>query len=129
MGGKTATDERVHCLSYLPKNHIIPAVMKTGIHPKWNNNVKVTCSCGASFETGSVLDSIHVDICSKCHPFYTGEMRFVDVQGRVEKFQAKLKKGESYRAKTKSKKAKSQEPVKSLKDMLKDIKAAQKDSE
>lgn len=64
--------------------------MKTGIHPKYNQ-ITVTCSCGAAFVTGSVKPDMAVDICSKCHPFFTGEMRFVDQLGRVEKFQAKQK--------------------------------------
>ena len=100
--------------------------MKSNIHPDWNTEVTVTCSCGSEFKTGSAEKSIHVDICSNCHPFYTGEMRFVDVQGRVEKFQAKQKKGASYKSLKKNKLAKkvgkSNEPSKSLKDMLTDIK-------
>lgn len=60
--------------------------MKTNIHPTWNDNVKVTCACGAVFETGSVLPSIRVDICSKCHPLFTGQQKFVDILGQVDKF-------------------------------------------
>ena len=64
--------------------------MKSGIHPQYNQ-ITVTCSCGASFQTGSTKTDMAVDICSKCHPFFTGEQRFVDQLGRVEKFQAKQK--------------------------------------
>lgn len=64
--------------------------MKTKIHPKYYNDAKVTCACGNTFTTGSTLPEIKVDICSACHPFFTGEMKFVDTQGRVEKFQAKM---------------------------------------
>jgi large subunit ribosomal protein L31 len=64
--------------------------MKANIHPKYNQ-ITVTCSCGASFLTGSVNSDMAVDICAKCHPFFTGEQRFVDQLGRVEKFQAKQK--------------------------------------
>lgn len=60
--------------------------MKANIHPNWNANVKVTCACGAFFETGSVLQSIRVDICSKCHPLFTGQQKFVDTLGQVDKF-------------------------------------------
>lgn len=60
--------------------------MKQGIHPNWNNQAKVTCACGAVFETGSVLESIRVDICSKCHPLFTGTQKFVDTLGQVDKF-------------------------------------------
>lgn len=68
--------------------------MKAKIHPKWYPEAKVSCVCGAAFTTGSTLPEIKVDICSACHPFFTGEARFVDVQGRVEKFQAKQKKAQ-----------------------------------
>ena len=64
--------------------------MKAAIHPKYNQ-INITCSCGATFASGSTKDAIIVDICAKCHPFFTGEMRFVDQLGRVEKFQAKQK--------------------------------------
>lgn len=60
--------------------------MKQGIHPAWNQNAKVTCACGGVFETGSVLQTIRVDICSKCHPLFTGAQKFVDTLGQVDKF-------------------------------------------
>lgn len=62
--------------------------MKTGIHPKYFQTV-VTCACGNTFTVGSTKDHLEVEICAKCHPFFTGEMKFVDTLGRVEKFQAK----------------------------------------
>ncbi|NQY73716.1 MAG: 50S ribosomal protein L31 [Candidatus Margulisbacteria bacterium] len=55
------------------------------------HKVTVTCACGATFEAGSTLESIHVDICSNCHPFFTGEKRIIDTEGRVEKFKKKYK--------------------------------------
>ncbi|MBI2593395.1 50S ribosomal protein L31 [Candidatus Daviesbacteria bacterium] len=60
--------------------------MKQGIHPTWIENAKVVCACGSVFETGSVLPSIRVDICSKCHPLFTGQQKFVDILGQVDKF-------------------------------------------
>lgn len=63
--------------------------MKADIHPKYYGDAKVTCACGNTFTTGSVKPEIYVDICAKCHPFFTGEMRFVDTLGRVEKFAQK----------------------------------------
>jgi large subunit ribosomal protein L31 len=51
--------------------------------------LNATCACGASFEMGSTLDKIRVDICSNCHPFFTGEQRIVDAEGRVDKFKKK----------------------------------------
>lgn len=61
--------------------------MKTNIHPQWFPNAKVICACGHSFTTGSTKEKIKVEICSACHPFYTGQQKFVDTLGRVEKFQ------------------------------------------
>jgi len=73
--------------------------MKAKIHPQYHHNTKVICACGNSFETGSTLPEIKVDICSACHPFFTGEMKFVDTQGRVEKFQAKMAQAGKYQSK------------------------------
>ncbi len=63
--------------------------MKTGIHPIYYDNCQVVCACGNTFITGSTKQGIRVEICSNCHPFFTGEMRFVDTQGQVQKFQTK----------------------------------------
>lgn len=65
--------------------------MKAGIHPDYKVTT-VTCVCGESFETGSVKENLRVEICSKCHPFFTGKQRIVDTGGRVEKFLKKYKK-------------------------------------
>jgi large subunit ribosomal protein L31 len=62
--------------------------MKAGIHPKYRRSV-VTCACGNTFETHSTLADIRVEVCSKCHPFYTGTQRLVDTAGRVERFNRK----------------------------------------
>ena len=59
--------------------------MKSGIHPQYMDCV-VTCGCGASFETRATVEKLNVEICSSCHPFYTGKQKFVDTAGRVEKF-------------------------------------------
>jgi len=59
--------------------------MRTGIHPNYKQ-VKVSCSCGATWTTGSTVDEIKLDICSNCHPFYTGTQRLIDTAGRVDKF-------------------------------------------
>jgi large subunit ribosomal protein L31 len=77
--------------------------MKTGIHPKWNHQAVVTCACGSSFTTGSMQDAILVDICAKCHPFFTGEMRFVDRQGRVDRFKQKMDLAKTAQAQTAAK--------------------------
>lgn len=62
--------------------------MKEGIHPKYNE-ATVSCVCGETFTTGSVKKELKVEICSKCHPFYTGKQRLIDVGGRVDKFKKK----------------------------------------
>ena len=62
--------------------------MKDGIHPKYMETA-VTCGCGNKFTTRSTVPKLAVDICSACHPFYTGQMKYVDSAGRVEKFQKK----------------------------------------
>jgi large subunit ribosomal protein L31 len=69
--------------------------MKSNIHPNWHSQAQVTCSCGNSFVTGSTLEKIEVDICNKCHPFFTGEMKFVDRQGRVDKFKQKVEQAQA----------------------------------
>lgn len=60
--------------------------MKSNLHPNYVDSV-VTCSCGSIFETRSTKESLHVDVCSACHPFFTGEQRIIDTAGRVERFQ------------------------------------------
>lgn len=65
--------------------------MKKGIHPKYDF-CKVTCVCGNTFETRSTKPEIKVEICSKCHPFYTGQQKVIDTEGRIEKFKKKYKR-------------------------------------
>jgi large subunit ribosomal protein L31 len=60
--------------------------MKTAIHPKYNDEVKVTCACGNSFKTGSTNSEMSVEICSVCHPFWTGLDKVLDTGGRVDRF-------------------------------------------
>ena len=62
--------------------------MKAGIHPDYKATT-ITCACGEVIETGSTVENIHVEICSKCHPFFTGKQKLVDTGGRVEKFRKK----------------------------------------
>lgn len=63
--------------------------MKEGIHPNYEPTV-IKCACGEVIETGSTKKNIHVEICSKCHPFFTGKQKLVDTGGRVEKFRKKF---------------------------------------
>lgn len=70
--------------------------MKQGIHPQYFENCQVSCACGNKFTTGSTIEKIEVEVCSACHPFFTGQHKFVDIKGRIDKFNEKLAKGASY---------------------------------
>ena len=65
--------------------------MKDGIHPKYEASM-IVCACGAKVETRSTTPTIHVEICSSCHPFYTGKQKLMDTEGRVERFQKRYAK-------------------------------------
>ena len=65
--------------------------MKEKIHPKFYEDAVVTCSCGHSFTTGSTHKTLKVEVCSNCHPYYTGERRMLDTTGRVERFKRRYK--------------------------------------
>jgi large subunit ribosomal protein L31 len=65
--------------------------MKEKIHPKYYPDAKVICSCGNSFTTGSTKKELKVEVCSNCHPFFTGERRMLDTAGRVERFKKRYK--------------------------------------
>ena len=80
--------------------------MKKDIHPKYYKDCKVTCACGNSFLVGSTQKEISVEICSKCHPFYTGKQKLVDSARRVEKFEEKKAKQAKAAAARKGKKVK-----------------------
>lgn len=69
--------------------------MKTGIHPTFYEDAVVTCSCGNTFTTGSTQQSLKTDVCSVCHPFYTGQQRIVDTGGQVERFRRRAAKSRS----------------------------------
>ena len=73
--------------------------MKRDIHPKYFEKAKVTCSCGNTFEVGSTEPELHVEVCSACHPFYTGTAKFIDTAGRVDKFQARVRKAKEMQVK------------------------------
>jgi large subunit ribosomal protein L31 len=76
--------------------------MKKDTHPTYYSNAQAKCACGKSFDIGSTTEKIQTEICAFCHPFYTGEQKFIDVQGQVQKFQARLaKKGKETKGKKK----------------------------
>lgn len=99
--------------------------MKANLHPLWYPEAKVTCACGNTFTTGSTLPQIRVEICSSCHPFYTGAQKFVDTLGQVDRFVKKVEvskvKQEERQRIVEARKAKVTELKKerpSLKDLL-----------
>lgn len=66
--------------------------MKKDIHPNYFESAQILCACGALLTVGSTVENIHIEICSSCHPFYTGKQKLVDTAGRVEKFQRRAAK-------------------------------------
>jgi len=92
--------------------------MKAKIHPKWYPKAKVTCACGHTFTVGSTVPEIQVEICSACHPFFTGEMKYIDTMGRVEKFQKKREAAKPRLVKKKEELEKKEERPRTLKEML-----------
>ncbi len=85
--------------------------MKKDIHPKYYHNATVRCACGNNFTVGSTKEFIEVEICSKCHPFYTGKEKIFDAMGRVEKFRKRLAKKQDLK---KSKNIRSSPPFAAL---------------
>ena len=69
--------------------------VKAEIHPRYYPNARIVCSCGNSWITGSTRPEIRTDVCSACHPFYTGEQRIVDTAGQVERFMKRLERRQS----------------------------------
>jgi len=94
--------------------------MKKNTHPKYYNDAQVTCACGNTFTIGSTQKTFSIDVCSKCHPFFTGEMRFADSKGNIDRFLKKQKVAAAHKQSQKKKKEKKQKQQghKSLKDML-----------
>jgi large subunit ribosomal protein L31 len=103
--------------------------MKEGIHPKYEESV-VSCACGYTFKTRSTKPSIKLEICSNCHPFFTGKQKLIDTAGRVEKFQKRFAKTEGKTVVKKKAKVKIVKPrkttVKILTTSPKKVKAAPK---
>ena len=94
--------------------------MKQAIHPQYFDNAQVICACGNTFTTGSTQEVIKVELCSKCHPFYTGEQRFVDSASRIQKFQKKQEVAKLHVTKKKEEVKKDNTP-KTLREMLLEV--------
>lgn len=96
--------------------------MKANLHPTYQP-MAVNCACGNTFTVGGTSKTLHVDVCNKCHPFFTGTQKFLDTMGRVDKFIAKRQAASGYVKKGKNKDQADTNP-KSLKEMLESKKAA-----
>ena len=83
--------------------------MKEKIHPTWHAEARIHCACGNVFTAGSTRPEINVEICSKCHPFFTGTQKFVDTAGRVDKFNQKVAKAKAKQAEATARKEKKAE--------------------
>lgn len=87
--------------------------MKATIHPKWYPESKITCACGNTFTVGATIPEIKVEVCSDCHPFYTGQMKYLDAAGRVDAFRAKQQKAaKKVLSKTERRKLKKEKRIK-----------------
>jgi len=99
--------------------------MKASIHPTYFEEAQILCSCGSMFVTGSTKKEIHIEVCSKCHPLYTGEKRYIDTLGQVGKFQKKQEVAKQMSDARPSKKKiedkKGDNQPKSLKELLMDM--------
>jgi len=99
--------------------------MKAAIHPTYYENAQVACVCGNRFTIGSTREIIHVELCSNCHPFYTGQQKFIDSGSLIKKFQDKQQTAQKYRQRQVKKiqeKRQAQEGPKTLREMLTGLK-------
>ncbi|MCK9379055.1 MAG: 50S ribosomal protein L31 [Candidatus Moranbacteria bacterium] len=78
--------------------------MKKNIHPKYFTNAKITCACGAVLETGATIEKMEVEICSNCHPFFSGKKKTIDTTGRVDRFKKLTQKSAAKKAEATKKK-------------------------
>ena len=98
--------------------------MKQEIHPQYYADAKIICACGNTISVGSTKPEIRVEVCSNCHPYYTGEAKFVDTEGRVERFQRREKAKTEVKPKKEQKEKKKVERPHSLKEMLQQIESS-----
>ena len=95
--------------------------MKANIHPQYYPQGRIICACGASYSIGSTKEEIHVQLCANCHPFYTGQQKFVDSASLIDKFEKKRKEAKPLKIKTQQQEKDDNSP-KTLKEMLMQIK-------
>jgi large subunit ribosomal protein L31 len=100
--------------------------MKKDLHPEYNEEAAITCACGNNFVVGSTKKEIRVELCSMCHPFYTGKQKFVDTARRVEKFQEKMTRVKKAASDRKGKKVKRAAKAKKKQDTSAGVKTKEK---
>ena len=114
-------------LVFIGKFNIILDPMKKDIHPKYFSKAKIICVCGNVITTGSVKEEMKVEVCSACHPFYTGKKRLVDSTGRVDRFKKRMEKSEQMAADKVERAEKKKKPAaKTVKPTAKPAKAVAK---
>src|SRR3989338_11024943 len=92
--------------------------MKAQIHPQYFDDARVVCSCGNRFTVGSTKQEIHVELCDNCHPFYTGQARFVDSASRIERFKMKQDQAKPLKVRKQEKKPEEEVGPQTLREML-----------
>jgi large subunit ribosomal protein L31 len=98
--------------------------MKAQIHPTYFEEALMVCACGNTFKTGSTREELHVQLCYKCHPFYTGQQKFVDTASLIDKFEKKRKEAKPLKVKASRGESDDNQP-KTLKEMLMQLKKQQ----
>jgi large subunit ribosomal protein L31 len=91
--------------------------MREGIHPKYYPDALVICACGNSWHTGSTRKEIRTDVCSRCHPFFTGEQRIVDTEGQVDRFYRKLQARQQYLSETEARQTARVSPARPIEEL------------
>ena len=125
MSYSTYLDKTLTLVANLAKTGYNYIIMKANIHPKYFDQAQVICACSNKFTVGSTKPEFRVELCSNCHPFYTGEQRFVDSASRIQQFQKKQEKAKVFQSriikKKEEQKQKDQGP-KTLREMLMAVK-------
>ena len=91
--------------------------MKEGIHPKWYDDATVICACGNTWKTGATKPELRVDVCSACHPFFTGQQRIVDTEGQVDRFYKRLEARQKYVADVEARQAERVSPDRTIAEL------------
>ena len=92
--------------------------MKKGIHPTYYPDAKVVCSCGNTWNTGSTKKEIHTEVCSKCHPFFTGQQqRLIDIEGQVDRFYKRVQASKDFEQEKKTRETAKTSPTRSVKEL------------